>query len=228
MSAAKPHHNSLPRKKVLIVDDHPMTRRGLAQVINGEADLAVCGEADTAARALETVRPLAPDLVLADITMPGRSGLEFLKDMQVLHPEVPVLVLSMHDESVYGQRALRAGARGYLMKSEGADKVLEAIRLVLQGRTYVSGKMLEAMVGTMRGRRAGAPEPRPAALTDREFEIFHLLGHGLSTRAIAERLNLSEKTVGTHRVHIKEKLGAKTAAELVRQAVQWTEAQAPN
>ncbi len=228
MKAARSQPEPLPKKKVLIVDDHPMTRRGLAQVINGEADLAVCGEADNAARALEAIKPLAPDLVLADITMPGRSGLEFLKDMQAIHPEVPVLVLSMHDENVYGQRVLRAGARGYIMKSEGADKVLEAIRLVLQGRTYLSGKMLAAMVGTLTGRRSGPAEPRPAALTDREFEIFHLIGQGLSTQAIAQRLHLSEKTVGTHRVHIKEKLGARTAAELVRQAVQWAEAQAPS
>jgi DNA-binding NarL/FixJ family response regulator len=209
------------RKRILILDDHPMTRRGLASLLGREPDLMVSGEAESAAQALDAIAKQAPDLVLADITMPGKSGLEFIRDMQALHPNVPILVMSMHDENVYAARALRTGALGYIMKSEGGEKVLEAVRSVLERRLYVSQGISSAMVASMAGRPSALQEVRPAALTDREFEVFQLIGQGLSTKGIARRLNLSIKTIGTHRIHIKEKLGLDSSTDLVKQAIQW-------
>jgi DNA-binding NarL/FixJ family response regulator len=213
------------RKRILIADDHPITRYGLAQLIGREPDLAVCGEAEGAQQALAAVKPTKPDLVLADITMPGRSGLEFIKDMQVLHPNVPVLVMSMHDETIYAERALRAGARGYIMKSEGGEKLLEAIRQVLRGQVSVSKGMATAILDVFARRRSSVADTRLAVLTDREFEVFQAIGQGLSSRAISKRFGISPKTVGTHRIHIKEKLKLNTGAELVQYAVRWVATQ---
>lgn len=213
------------RRRILILDDHPITRYGLAQLINHEPDLVVCGEAATAQDALAAISPAQPDLVLADISMPGRSGLEFIKDLQAQYPEVPVLVMSMHDESIYAERVLRAGGRGYIMKNQGGEKLLEAMRQVLGGQICVSQDVSAAVleVLTRRGKRGG--EGTPSQLSDREFEVFQLIGQGLSTQQIARRLNLSVKTVGTYRQHIKEKLKARTASELIRQAVRWAAAE---
>ncbi len=210
-----------PGKKILIVDDHPMTRHGLAVMISREPDLTVCGEADNAQRALDAVQTLRPDLVLADLTMPGKSGLEFIKDMAALHPEVSVLVISMHEESIYAERVLRAGGRGYVMKSEGGEKVLEAIRKVLRGQIYTSAAFSEAVLGSLATGHPRVGDAGLASLTDREFEVFRLIGQGFSSGEISQRLNLSIKTVSTHRVHIKEKLQLTTGAALVRQAVRW-------
>ena len=209
------------RRRVLILDDHPMTRRGLAQLIEHEPDLTVCGEAAAANQALAAIPLLKPDLVLADITMPGKSGLEFIKDMKVQHPAVPVLVISMHDEKVYAERVLRSGGRGYVMKSEGGERVLDGIRHVLQGEIYVSRSVAATLLGAMSqgGMESGKRALR--MLTDREFEVFQLIGQGLPTKEISRRLNLSIKTVGTHRVHIKEKLHLKSGAELIKHAVYW-------
>ncbi len=225
MRTTKSKQATKPRRRILILDDHPITRYGLTQLISHEADLMVCGEAATAQDALTAIKPAQPDLVLADITMPGRSGLDFIKDMQTQHPRVPVLVMSMHDESIYAERVLRAGGRGYIMKNEGGEKLLAAIRQVLHGQVYVSQNVSAAVLDVFSGHGASAGEPTPALLSDREFEVFQLIGQGLSTQQIGRRLNLSVKTVGTHRQHIKEKLKVRTAPELVQQAVRWAAAQ---
>jgi DNA-binding NarL/FixJ family response regulator len=185
----------------------------------------VCGEAESVAQALGAIESACPDLVLADITMPGQSGLEFIKDMQAQHPRVAVLVLSMHDETIYAERVLRAGGRDYIMKNEGGEKLLEAIRQVLQGQVYVSQHMSAALLEVFTSHSSSAGEATPTALSDREFEVFQLLGQGLSTRQIGQRLNVSVKTVGTHRLHIKQKLNLRTGPELIRHAVRWAAAQ---
>ncbi len=213
------------RSRILILDDHPITRYGLTQLINHEPDLQVCGDAESAAQALAAIKSARPDLVLADITMPGKSGLEFIKDLQVHCPTVPVLVISMHDERIYAERVLRAGGRGYIMKNEGGEKVLEAIRQVLKGQVYVSKNMSAALLDALARRHSDLGEATPGALSDREFEVFQLIGQGLSGQQIGQRLNLSVKTVGTHRQHIMQKLKLRTGPELIRHAVRWAAAQ---
>ena len=219
-SLPRPNHPQ-PPKKILIVDDHPMTRHGLAVMIAREPDLAVCGEAADAQQALAAIDPLQPDLVLADITLPGKSGLEFIKDMAALHPGVAVLVISMHEETIYAERVLRAGGRGYVMKSEGGEKVLEAIHKVLRGEIYTSLAFSDAVLGTLAAGRPRVGYVKLSALTDREFEIFRLIGQGYSSGEISRLLNLSVKTISTHRVHIKQKLKLTTGTALVRHAVRW-------
>jgi DNA-binding NarL/FixJ family response regulator len=213
---------------VLLVDDHPITRQGLAAMIGIEGDLTVCGEAENAAEAIDAVNRLHPDLVLLDLSLPGRSGLEFLKDLVASHPGIPALVLSMHDESLYAERAIRAGARGYLMKSAGGRAVMEAIRTILKGQIYVSPAVSSRILEALSHSRpnTGTSESPVRTLSDREFEIFQLIGQGLGTREIAGRLNLSIKTVEAHRARLKEKLGTKDAPALVREAVRWVESQA--
>jgi len=210
-------------KQVLIVDDHPMMRQGLAQLINSEPDLKVCCEADTAKQAFEVVQHGKPDIVLLDISLPDRNGLELIKDIHTVRPALPVLVVSMHDESHYAERVLRAGGRGYVMKQEGGKKLMEAIRRVLAGQIAVSEKMSERILETFSGTARGdSPVGR---LTDREFEVFQLVGQGSATREIAVLLRLSVKTVEVHRGNIKQKLGIKSATELVRYAVRWSDSQ---
>jgi DNA-binding NarL/FixJ family response regulator len=213
------------KKRILIVDDHPITRYGLIQLINREPDLLVCGDAESAPQALAAVKSGRPDLVLVDITMPGKSGLEFIKDMRAQYPDVAVLVMSMHDENLYAERVLRAGGRGYIMKNQGGERILEAIRQVLQGQVYVSHSMSAALLDILTRRPSRNTEATLGVLSDREFEVFQLIGEGLSALQIAQRLNLSIKTVGTHRQHIKQKLKMRTGPELVRQAVRWAAAQ---
>jgi DNA-binding NarL/FixJ family response regulator len=225
MKATRTQRPVTARKRILILDDHPITRYGLTQLLSHEPDLLVCGEAESVAQALGAIESASPDLVLADITMPGRSGLEFIKDMQAQHPRVAVLVMSMHDENIYAERVLRAGGRGYIMKNEGGEKLLEAIRQVLQGQVYVSKNMSAALLEVFTPHRSRGGEATPGALSDREFEVFQLIGQGLSSRQIGQRLNLSVKTVGTHRQHIKQKLKLRTGSELIRQAVRWAAAQ---
>jgi DNA-binding NarL/FixJ family response regulator len=187
--------------------------------------MTVCGEADDALRALEAVNDLKPDLVLADITLPGKNGIELIKDIQSVAPGLDVLVLSMHDESLYAERVLRAGGRGYIMKQEGGKKLIEAIRQVLQGRIYVSEKMSARILEIFSGRRTDSAHPTIERLTDREFEVFQLIGQGKGSREVAEQLHVSVKTIEVHRANIKEKLKLKTATELVRYAVRWVETQ---
>lgn len=213
------------KKRILIVDDHPITRYGLIQLFGREPDLLVCGDAESAQQALAAMPAARPDLVLADITMPGKSGLDFIKDMQMQYPDVAVLVMSMHDENLYAERVLRMGGRGYIMKNEGGEKILEAIRQVLQGQVYLSKGMAAALLDSLTRRHARSGDATPGVLSDREFEVFQLIGQGLSARQIGQRLNLSIKTVGTHRQHIRQKLKMQTGPELVRQAVRWAATQ---
>jgi DNA-binding NarL/FixJ family response regulator len=213
------------KHKVLIVDDHPMMRQGLAQLINNEPDLVALYEAENAQQAFEGVASTNPDLVLADISLPDKHGLELIKDLQALHPGLPVLVVSMHDESLYAERVLRAGGRGYIMKQEGGKKMLQAIRTVLSGQIYVSEKMSAKILEIFSGRRSETSRSPIEKLTDREFEVFQLIGQGKGTRQIAEALHLSVKTVEVHRFHIKDKLELSDAPSLVRYAVRWVETQ---
>jgi DNA-binding NarL/FixJ family response regulator len=213
------------KKRIFIVDDHPMMRQGLAQLIGAEKDLMVCGESENAEHAVGAVKDLKPDLVLADISLPGKNGLELIKDFQAVQPGLPVLVISMHDESLYAERVLRAGGRGYIMKQEGGKKLMQAIRQVLEGKVYVSEKMSAEILEIFSGRRAGSESSPVEKLTDREFEVFQLISQGKGTRDIAEKLHLSVKTVEVHRVNIKAKLKIKSPSELIRYAVRWAESQ---
>jgi len=214
------------KKKIFIVDDHPMMREGLAQLIAHESDLVVCGEADDAAQALEQIEKLRPDLALVDITLRSTNGLELIKDLRIRVPALSILVISMHDESLYAERVLRAGGRGYVMKQEGGKKLMEAIRHVLSGKTYVSEKISAKILDVFSGRPTEGSSP-VENLTDREFEVFQLIAAGLSTKEIAGKLHISAKTVEVHRVNIKQKLNVETAPELIRFAVRWVESQNP-
>ena len=213
-----------PRKRLLVVDDHPMMRQGLAQLIGNEEDLEVSAEAENGAQAIVAISLARPDLVLADISLPDKNGLELIKDVQALHPGLPMLVISMHDESLYAERVLRAGGRGYIMKQEGGKKLMEAIRRVLNGQIYVSERMASRILEVFSGRPIEKSANSMGSLSDREFEVFQWLGQGRGTREIAEQMHLSVKTVEVHRANIKRKLGLKSAPELVRCAVQWAEA----
>lgn len=213
------------KKKILVVDDHPMTRAGLIFLINKQPDLEVCCEAGSPAAALELISNHPPDLLLTDITMPGRGGLEFIKDVLALYPALRILVVSMHDEVVYAERTLRAGARGYIMKEAGGESLLSAIRHVLSGQTYVSPQMSARILNSLSIQKPRGSTSPIEALSDREFEVFQLIGQGKSTREIAKVLNLSPKTVDVHRGNIKEKLDLQDSTSLVRFAVRWIETQ---
>lgn len=214
------------RKRVLIIDDHPFMRAGLGQLIERQADLTVCGEAGSPAEALQVIHGTKPDLILTDLTMPGRSGLEFVKDLLAADSTTRVLVVSMHDEVVYAERALRAGARGYIMKEAGGEALLGAMRQVLRGEVYVSPRMSARILDNISARKPRGSSSPIEKLTDREFEVFQLIGQGKSTRDIAEQLHLSPKTVDVHRSHIKEKLELTDVTALIRHAVRWVETKA--
>ena len=207
--------------RVLIVDDHPIVRRGLSQLIEQEPDLEVCGEADDADTALAAFVKLEPDIALVDLMLQGASGTDLIKNLKAQNENIPILVISMHDEAVYAERALRAGAHGYIMKEEATGQVLTALRKVVGGDVYVSermvGHLLRRMVGGA-GHGAGID-----GLSDRELEVFQWIGRGLSVPDIAERLKVSPKTVESYRAHIKDKLNLANSAEVMRSAVQWSE-----
>lgn len=214
----------MQKRKIFIVDDHPIMRQGIGQLINHEPDLEVVGEAEDAASALTGVMETQPDLVIIDISLPGKNGLELIKDIRAVHKQAALLVHSMHDESLYVERVLRAGAQGYIMKHEGGKKVMDAIRKVLSGDIYVSNSMSAKILEIFSNRRSATTDP-VEALSDRQFEIFQMIGQGKGTRIISEELNVSVKTVDAHRANIKEKLGLRTGNELVRYAVRWVESQ---
>lgn len=213
------------KSKILLVDDHQIVRDGLAQLIRGEADMTVCGEAASAEEAVGAVTRLKPDLAIVDITLGGVNGIELIKNLKAISPSLSVLVLSMHDESHYAERALRAGASGYVMKREARARIMEAIRTVLSGGDYVSERMQKSIVHQyLHG--IGSKETSPIdRLSDREVEVLNLLGSGLSSKDVADRLHLSQKTVDSHRTHLKEKLNLKGAQELVRFAFDWVHSQ---
>jgi DNA-binding NarL/FixJ family response regulator len=215
------------KSTVFIVDDHPIVRQGLALLINREPDLAVCGDAEEAGSAMRRIGELKPDLIVVDISLSGPDGLDLLKNIRALDPNLPVLILSMFDESLYAERSLNAGASGYIMKQEATERVLVAIRRILGGEIYVSDRMASRMLHRfVGGSRVGQPSPI-AGLSDRELEVFRLIGEGHGTRQIAEDLHISMKTVETYQAHIKEKLLLKNARELVQRAIEWTVAAKP-
>jgi DNA-binding NarL/FixJ family response regulator len=216
-----------PSIRVLIVDDHPLLRQGIAQLINAEPDMIVCGEADNAGRAMAAIPATKCDVAIVDISLSDSNGIELLKDIKALYPRLPVLILSMHDESVYAQRALRAGASGYIMKQEATERVLTALRKILAGEVYVSERLGAKLLNQMAGGRGRLDSSPIELLSDRELQIFSLIGQGHGTRAIAEQLHLSVKTIESHRAHIKEKLNLKNATELVHHAIQWAQSENP-
>jgi DNA-binding NarL/FixJ family response regulator len=216
------------RRRILVADDHPLMRAGLAQLINRQADMVVCAEAGNPSEVFGLLPKSLPHLVLTDLTMPGRAGIEFIKDLGAMHPELLILVISMHDETVYAERCLRAGARGYIMKESGSENLLGALRRVLEGQIYVSPGMSARILKNLTVKKPRGSDSPIQALSDREFEVFQLVGQGKSTREIAAQLHLSPKTVDVHRTHIREKLDLKDATALVRHAVRWLETQSPS
>ena len=212
----------IPRKKtVFVVDDHPIVRQGLTLLINQEPDLTVCGTAEEMHSALLAIVTTPPDIMIVDISLNGPDGLEMLKHVRIRSPRLPVLILSMHDESLYAERALRAGANGYIMKQEATEKVLVAVRRILRGEIYVSDRIANSMLQHYVRGTNPAGRSSIAELTDRELEVFRLIGEGHGTRQIAEALHLSVKTVESYQAHIKEKLSLRSARELVQHAIQW-------
>lgn len=209
----------VPKKSVLVVDDHPMVLEGLRAIINREPDLRVCCEANGARKALALIEKAAPDLVLVDIVLPERNGLELIKDLKALRPTLPILAISIHDDLLYAERALRAGARGYISKHQPPEELLKAIRQVLAGQIYTSRGFSQTLLQRMSGKAAPVRSPMEI-LTDREFEIFQLFGEGKSGKEIARQLRLSDKTVAVHGANIRHKLKVRSTAQLIRLAVQ--------
>lgn len=218
-----PNHLRHQKKRLLLVDDHPVARMGLASFLSAGMDLEICGNASDVATALEAISRLKPDLVLTDISMPGENGLEFIKRVRAQHWDLPILVVSMHDEALYAERVLRAGAQGYLMKDQGQGEIREAVRKVLNGQVYVSEVMARQLLQSYASggaERKGSPLEH---LTDREFEVFRLIGQGIKTRQIANQLQVGMKTIDAHRRHIRKKLNVAGGNALVRLAVRWVE-----
>jgi DNA-binding NarL/FixJ family response regulator len=221
-SRTKPEKSETSVKtKVFLVDDHPLVREWLTQLIQRESDLTVCGEAEDTQDALEMITATEPDIAIVDISLKTTHGLELVKDLQARFPSLPVLILSMHDESLYAERVLRAGAKGYITKQEATKKILPAIRQVLSGEIYISEKMSSRMVHKMVLGRAEEQKSPIERLTDRELEVFQLIGCGQGTRRIAAELHLGIKTVESYRARIKEKLKLEDGTQLLQQAIQW-------
>lgn len=209
------------RKSVLVVDDHPLLRQGLAMLINQQTDMQVCGEAEEVYTAMQCIAQKRPDVVIVDISLKGPDGLDLLKSIRATNPDLPVLILSMHDEATYAERAIRARANGYIMKQEATEKVLVALRRILDGDIYLSDSMSKKMLQQFIDGVPSLLQSRIAMLSDRELEVFCRIGEGRATREIAEELHLSIKTVETYQAHIKEKLGLRSGRELIQHAIQW-------
>jgi DNA-binding NarL/FixJ family response regulator len=209
------------KKRILVVDDHPIIRQGLALMVNREADLVVCGEAEDATEAMLVLTSSRPDVLIVDISLNGPDGIDLLKNIRITHPSLPVLILSMHDESIYAERALRAGANGYIMKQEATEKVLVAVRRILNGGIYVSDRIANKMLKHYITGTGTLKDSSISDLSDRELEVFRLIGEGHGTRQIAEELHLSIKTVESYQAHIKDKLSLRSARELMQHAIQW-------
>ncbi len=223
METNVPHSAAPRRRSVFIVDDHPLMRESLTALLGRQHDLRICGEAGDSAAAFAEIVRLQPDIVVVDLALPGESGLELVKRLQAL-PRIPrALMLSMHDETFFAERALRAGAHGYVMKHETTDRVVDAIRQILRGELYVSSALASEFARKLAGGRATQNLPAVARLSDRELEVFRMLGQGIETRRIAEELHLSMKTVQAHCANIKDKLGLENATTLLREAVRWVE-----
>lgn len=220
MNANNRHGAKRSAHRLLLVDEQPILREGMARLLESEPDLKVCGQADSAAGALKEIGSRRPDLVTVDIILKGMNGIELIKQIKGLHPFLPVLVLSMLDEALFAERALRAGAKGYVMKQAPVEEVKGAIRRLLRGGRYLSPRMQERILENISG--GGAPAPGIDSLSDRELEVFQLIGDGCGTRHIAEHLQLSVKTIETYRAHIKEKLKLSSGLELIRLAMETT------
>ena len=208
------------KSKVIIVDDHPIFRMGMGELLNQESDFVVCGVAEDIASARRLIEKYVPELAIVDITLGRDNGLDLVKEMSGVKNGPAILVLSMHDEQVWAERAIRAGARGYIMKKEASENVINALRNIREGKIHISGPIMERLLNRL---HVQPDTPGVDLLTDRELEVFRLIGAGLTTRDIAERMKLGIKTIGTYRDRVKQKLGIKTAAELMREAVLWTE-----
>lgn len=219
--------NKTPKARILVVDDHPLLREGVSQLINRQHDFEICGEADTVANAFAAVERTTPDVILLDLRLGYGDTLELIKSIKARYPDVRILMLSQYDEAIYVERALRAGADGYVIKQEAADEVLAAIRTVLAGDMYVSRKLAVLVLQKLLSKKPAQPGLAIENLTDRELQVFQLIGSGLTTRQIAAELRLSVKTIETHRENIKSKLGLRNASELVHSAVTWVQAQGP-
>jgi DNA-binding NarL/FixJ family response regulator len=220
---AKTNNGVSRNHRVFIVDDHPLVREGLANLINQQSDVTVCGEAEDSAGAISGIQTIQPDVVLVDISLKNESGLELVKTLKNQFPDLAVIVISMHDEALYAERALHAGARGYVMKRETTKNMLTAIRRVLEGDVYVSDRVVNSMAKRMSSRKTAAAEP-VERLSDRELEIFRLLGQGRTPSQIAEDLRLSLKTVQAYCARAKEKFGVTSLTELLRAAIRWEDA----
>jgi DNA-binding NarL/FixJ family response regulator len=221
MAGTGKHKPDGRKRRAFLVEDHPVTLEGFARLINLQPDLAVCGEASTAGEALKKIPLAKPDIAIVDISLAGGNGLDLVKDLSAQHPGCPVLVLSMHDEGIYAGRAIRAGARGYIMKNEPIERVLDGIRGVLRGEIRVSERMRTELLEQLRGMKSDASGV--ALLSDRELEVFRMIGTGLGTREISRHLRIGISTVESYRAHIKDKLGLKNAAALVTQAARWVQ-----
>ncbi len=218
---SKVHGQEVPKRRVLVVDDHPIVRQGLSLMINREPDLVVCGEAEEAMGAMHVLTSSHPDVMIVDISLTGPDGIDLMKNIRISHPTLPVLILSMHDEMVYAERALRAGANGYIMKQEATENVLIALRRLLSGEIYVSTRIANQMLKHYITGSGSLRNSSIADLSDRELEVFRLIGEGHGTRQIAEELHISIKTVESYQAHIKEKLSLRSARELMQRAIQW-------
>jgi len=223
MTVTTPEPGHPASKAILIADDHPVLRRGLAALIESEPDLSVCGEAATRAAALKAIRATRPDLVIVDLLLGDDDGLDLIKAMKIHHPKIPALVLSMHDESVYAERSLQAGAMGFVSKQQLDETLLLAIRRVLKGEMYLSEKLEARLAMKYLGGETMETDASLEALSDRELQVFRLIGEGHSTRQIAKLLNLSVKTIESHLEHIKHKLTLTSSVELAQRAIQWIE-----
>ena len=212
-----------PKTRIFIVDDHPLLRRGLAELINQEADKTFCGEAEDSPTAMKLISQVKPDLVIVDISLKGYNGIELIKNIKAFDPKIQILVLSMHDESVYAMRVLRAGAKAYVMKQEVVDKVMEAVRRIRAGKVFVSERVASRMLDQVVVGGDPAPDSPVDLLSDRELEIVNMIGSGQPTREIAAKLHISIKTVESHRARIKEKLSLQNAIQLVQFCVRWVE-----
>ena len=225
MASATTNETESKKRRIFIVDDHPLVREWLATLINQQTDLTVSGEAGAVAEGLGLIGAQKPDIAIVDISLEGGSGIELIKEIKAAFPEVAIIVLTMHDEVLYRERAFRAGARGYVMKREATKTILQAIRAVLEGKTYVSQKRADAAVGEAGEQKAFSKAPPVELLSDRELEVFQSLGRGSSTRQIAEELHIGFRTVQTYCARIKEKLGLARATELLREALRWHDSQ---
>ena len=211
--------------RIYIVDDHPLVRHGLCQIVANEADMEICGEAEDSPAAIRGVGEANPDAIIVDISLKGANGIELIKNLKAIHDDIPILVFSMHDETIYAQRALRAGAKAYVMKKESPSKVVDAIRKIIQGEIYVSPSVADQVLHQIVNGPGNVSTSPVDRLTDRELEVVQLIGRGLSSREVAESLHLSVKTIESHRAHVKEKLGLRNATELVQFSVQWVDQQ---